>query len=157
MQIDLFAPSEAPIPLKPDPHAGVNMAALHGLAILYTATAMGNNSGIRFMMTVEDAMRWCELPVSRGVLHGTEWAYFWTRVSNFVSCYWLNEEPCIDLADARDDGSWDLRISDAGLRKISVWEFSKHLNPLGVSVKNEPSRIICEIMAGNDAARKEHP
>lgn len=152
-QCGLFAAADTPLPQKPDPHAGVNMAALHELAILYTATEAGNNSGIRFMMTVDDAMKWCENNVSRGVLHGTQWAYFWTRVSNFVTCYWLNDEPCIDLSSARDDGSWDARIEAAGCKKISVWEFSKVLNPLGVQIVNEPSRIISEIMTAN-AMRK---
>ena len=146
-QIGLFAAEETPVPPKPDPHAGVNMKALHDLAVLYTATEAGNNSGIRFMMTVSDAMKWCELPVSKGVLHGTQWAYFWTRVSSFSTCYWLNEEPCIDLHGSADDGSWDKRIADAGCTKISLWEFSRVLNPLGVQVVNEPSRVISEIMA----------
>jgi len=137
-QFGLFDAEETPIPPKPNPHAGVNMAALHDLAILYTATEAGNNSGIRFMMPVEDAMKWCDSPVSRGVLHGTQWAYFFTRLSNFITCYWLNEEPCIDLNHAFDDRSWDERIESLGLKKISVWDFSKVLNPLGVQVVNEP-------------------
>lgn len=151
--LDLFAPAETPIPPKADPHADVNMAALHELAILYTATEAGNNSGIRFMMTVDDAMRWCEQDVSKGVLHGTAWAYFWTRVSSFITCYWLNDEPCIDLRDAKDDGSWDERIAAAGCKKIAVWEFSEVLNPLGVKVENEPSAIINKIMADRDVRK----
>ena len=150
VQLNLFAANDTPVPPKPNPHAGVDMEALHDLAILYTATELGNNSGIRFMMTVEDAMKWCEAPVSRGSLMGTEWAYFWTRVSNFITCYWLNDAPCIDFRDASDDGSWDQRIADAGCKKISAWEFSKVLNPLGVQVVNEPSRIISEIMAARN-------
>lgn len=114
------------------------MEALEKLAILYTATEKGNNSGIRFMMSIEDALQWCASPISKGVLHGTEWAYFWTKVSCFITCYWLNEEPCIDLRDASDNGSWDRRIADMGLKKISVWEFSRVLGPLGVSIVNEP-------------------
>lgn len=141
MQAELFAANEVPVPPKPDPHAGTDMESLKGLAILYTATELGNNSGIRFMMTVEDAMRWCDSPASQGVLHGTAWAYFWTSLANYVNCYWMGEEPIIDLRNALDDGSWDKRIEEAGCKKISVWEFSKVLNPLGVKVINEPSRI----------------
>ena len=138
IQPSLFGAEETPVPPPPDQNRNVDMEALSQLAILYTATAAGNNSGIRFMLSIDDAMRWCESPISQGVLHGTPWAYFFTRVSSYINCYWLNEQPIIDLAHALDDGRWDERISSVGCKKIAVWEFRKHLEPLGVQVINEP-------------------
>ena len=152
MQISLFAPEETPLPPKADAHAGVDMEALRNLAFLYTATETGTNSGIRFMMTLEDAQAWCELPISRGRHYETEWAYFYTSVANFVTCYWCGRAPAIDLTGAADDGSWDERIAAHGFKKISIWDFEKVLRPLGVAVENVPSKIINDIMA--DRARK---
>lgn len=92
MQHALFDAVETPIPPPEDPHRDCDMQALSQMAILYTATEKGNNSGIRFGMSVDDAMAFCESDISRGVLHGTQWAYFWTRLSSFVSCYWIYGE-----------------------------------------------------------------
>ena len=86
-------------------------------AFLYTATEKGNATDIHFMMTLDDAKKWCSLDVSRGNFHGTKWAYFFTTVENFFFCHWGGH-----AADTfkrwRDNGLWDQKISDAGLRKI---------------------------------------
>jgi hypothetical protein len=50
----------------------------------------------------------------------------------------MGEKPCIDLKNTTDNGSWDQRIADVGCQKINLWEFSDVLNPLGVTVINEP-------------------
>lgn len=136
----LFDAVETPIPPPGDPHRDCDMLALSQLAILYTATEKGNNSGIRFGMSVDDAMVFCESDISRGVLHGTRWAYFWTRLSSFISCYWMSELPVIDLHGASDDGSWDARIAALGLVKIDIYDFDEWLRPHGVEVANCPYR-----------------
>lgn len=138
-------PVRAPIP-RPRPHVipapstilapSINWTALDEYALLYTATETGTNSGVRFMMTVEDAQRWCESPESRGFTHGTEWAYFWTRVSNFMRRNDPYEQPgdTLTLARAFDNGSWDERIANAGCVKIDLDDIAGILRPLGVKV-----------------------
>lgn len=108
--------------------------ALDDWALLYTATATGEHSGIHFMMTVEDAMTWCESNISHGVTMGIPWAYFWTSVKNFLSCYWMGESTTIDLTRATDNGKWDEKIAEMGLTKISIYKIPDILGPLGVTV-----------------------
>lgn len=107
---------------------------LHDLAFLYTGTEKGNNSGIRFMMTVKDAQTWCSSPISTGVLHGTRWVYFYTSVYNYLTCHWGTKNPTISIQKLKDNGSWDERINDLGLEKIGFNDFAAVLNPLGVKV-----------------------
>lgn len=110
------------------------MDALQDYAFLYTGTEKGNHSGIRFMMSTADAMTWCQSPLSRGVLHGAEWAYFWTSVRSFVSCYWCAQSPEIDLSKESDNGQWDAKMAQVGVRKIELDEIKSILAPLGVRV-----------------------
>lgn len=70
---------------------GRDNPALDEWCFLYTATETGTNSGIRFMMTRDDAMRWCSSDLSKGVFYGVEWAYFFTSVRNFAYCHWGGE------------------------------------------------------------------
>lgn len=107
---------------------------LDDLAFLYTATEKGNNSGIRFAMSRQDAMTWCESDISRGALHGTAWAYFWTSARNFIECHWGLHKPRLDIRKLQDNGQWDERIAALGLRKISFPEFRSVFGPLGVEV-----------------------
>ena len=127
-------PSMVRMPSAPEPE-GVDWGALDAYALLYTATERGNNSGIRFAMTVDDARAWCSLPESSGVLHGTRWAYFWTTVANFVRCHWGPKEPKIVTAGIVDNGQWDERIAAAGLTKIDVRDFARVFGPLGLDIE----------------------
>lgn len=85
-------------------------------------------------MSVEDAMVWCQSDVSRGVLHGTRWAYFWTRSTRFIEEYG-GKERVLDITGYIDDGSWDERIEVLGLTKIGFERFREVFEPLGVTVK----------------------
>lgn len=111
-------------------------AALEEYAFLYTASESGNNSGIRFMMTTTEAQAWCSDAISRGMLHGTRWAYFYTTVSKFISCHWGTKEPKVVIADLVDNGQWDDRIAAVGLTKISLSDFARVLTPFGVKVES---------------------
>lgn len=133
-QASLFSASETPLPPPVDRHLGVDFKSLENLAFLYTATETGAHSGIRFMMTIDEAMVWCESPVSCGVLHGTRWAYFFTRVSTFVRHYLDGQEPVLDLSGEIDNGAWDARIASLGLKKIGHADFANWLSPHGLSV-----------------------
>ena len=134
---------DIPRPEKPAPQFDVS--GLQDKAFLYTGSEKGNYSGIRFGMSVEEAQKWCGSDVSRGTLHGTQWAYFWTTAANFLSAY----PPPLDLEKHIDNGTWDDRIAAMGLTKVSLWEFEAWLAPHGVEVINSPSRIISEIMKQN--------
>lgn len=118
---------------------------LRSYAFLYTSTEKGNNSGIRFMMSLEDAQEFCSSPKSRGVLHGTYWAYFFTSVYNYIhakDCYSENKHPlsrvktgCINLKGAADDnGKYDRLIEELGLKKINISEIPRFLKAFGIEV-----------------------
>lgn len=109
-------------------------AGLDRLAFLYTATERGNSSGIRFAMSVDDAMTWCESDISRGVLHGTMWAYFWTSARHFLGHWSGYGRAEIDITGYVDDGSWDARIASLGLTKIPLTDFRRVLAKYGVRV-----------------------
>ena len=105
-------------------------AALDEIAFLYTASEKGNCSGIRFALSTEEACAWCSSDVSRGVLHGTQWLYFWTKASAYVRQFGTT----IDLRKAFDNGQWDDRLAALGLTKIGLDDLPKLLDPHGVKV-----------------------
>lgn len=120
-----------------------NEAELDKWAFLYTATAKGNNSGIHFMMTLEDARKWCSSELSRGVYMGAEWAYFFTSVKNFINfhCWGMDSEYRtnkkwgeIDLRHYVDNGKWDKKIEELGLKKYGIYDMKRILEPLGIEV-----------------------
>lgn len=132
MQLDLFG--ALPVPAVPAPVSSGLSEKLKEWAFLYTATEKGNNSGIKFAMTVEDAMAWCESPLSRGAAHQTEWAYFWTSAWNFIGCHWGMQEPRLSLKGVVDNGEWDERIASLGLKKVHYGQFKALFGPMGVEV-----------------------
>lgn len=115
----------------------IDVDALENLAFLYTATATGSNSGIRFMASVEDAKKWCSSDVSKGAHYDAEWHYQWTSVLNFIQRDegYVGVKPVIDISGLVDNGSWDSRIEATGCRKVDLRDFRKVLEPLGVEVK----------------------
>ena len=116
--------SATPAPTVVTPIA--DWAALESLAFLYTATALGNNSGIRFMLTVPDAKVWCSSPESRGIGRGAEWAYFWTSVANWLRNYQGDGDAYgahryeVDVSKLEDNGEWDDKIAAAGVQPARV-------------------------------------
>lgn len=140
-QLSLFDAPEEPKSEKPE--AGEE---LRKWAFLYTSTEHvgGNNKStiIRFMMTVEDAMKWCESDLSKGVMYGGKWAYFWTSVYNFTFCRWGDSKVVLDAH--ADNGTFDERIKSLGLRKYSIAEIPGILRPLGVEceIKGSKERLI---------------
>ena len=116
---------------------------LKKIAFLYTATECGNNSGIRFMMSLEDALIFCGSPKSQGVLHGTHWAFFFTSVYNFLHAHddygetahanarvrnnYINLKGC-----AEDKGTYDWLIDELKLKKYNISAIPKVLAKYGV-------------------------
>ena len=114
--------------------AHLDRDALSRIALLYTATEKGHNSGIRFALpTIEEAQTWCGSPLSRGTLHGTAWVYMWTSALNFIECHW-GQGPTLVTDKIIDNGEWDERVASLGLHKISVADFPDIFRPLGVTV-----------------------
>lgn len=121
----------------PDPVVaddGIDWEGLEDVALLYTATDRGNHSGIKFAASREDAQAWCESAVSRGNIHGTDWAYFWTSAATFLRAF----PPPLVLTGLVDNGEWDERIAAAGVRKIALDELADQLTPLGVQCAGFP-------------------
>ncbi len=108
--------------------------SLADYAFLYTGTATGSNSGIHFMMTIDDAMAWCESNLSHGVYLGNPWAYFFTSVQNFIGCHWGTHKPTLDFRKSKDNGKYDDKITSLGLKKYGFKEIHDILTPLGVEV-----------------------
>lgn len=137
-QLTLFT-EEVPIPpSRPDDYTKARVAERHPdldkYAFLYTATENGNNSGVRFMASLEDAQRWCESEVSKGVLHGARWAYFYTKVSTFITCHWGANDVEIDMSKMTDNGEWDERLASCGVTKNGKRDCKRILEPLGIKV-----------------------
>lgn len=114
--------------------SNVDIEGLSNFAFLFTATEKGTNSGVKFMATVEDAKKWCSSEESKGILHGTKWAYFWTSVSNFIGCHWGAGTPMLNISGLIDNGAWDEKIAASGCKKIGLNEFKAVLTPYGVEV-----------------------
>ncbi|MFT3877157.1 MAG: hypothetical protein QM708_12150 [Propioniciclava sp.] len=123
----------------------VDEAGLRRVAFCYTVTAAGTATGIRFGATVEDAMRWCSSPLSRGVLHGTEWIYCWTSAWNYVrhyrgdsGAYDTGHAYLLDIRGLRDNGLWDDRIASTGCKLFRLEDLPGLLRPMGVEVLADP-------------------
>lgn len=128
-------PKTAPV----RPH--LDYDGLRSVALLYTATERGNHSGVRFGMSIKDAMAWCSSNVSRGQIGGTKWAYFWTSAANYVQVYYRDGWPVFDFSKDFDSGEWDERIAELGLRKYGFDELRSLLAPMGVNVIPPVSRM----------------
>lgn len=113
----------------------IDFDALANYAILYTATETGKNSGIHYVMTLDDAQKWCSSDVSRGQYMGDQWAYFWTSISNYLTCVWMGESDELDLSMLTDDGSWNAKLDAVGVKKIPVETLPELFASYGVKVK----------------------
>ena len=113
------------------------------LTFLYTGTSTGKNSGIKFMLTVEDAQKFCSDPRTAGQLYGSEWAYFYTTVREFL--YRGKKELIvkkIDITKIVDNNSFDPLLAELGCKKIPIEDFHIYLEPLGIEVKGLKRKAI---------------
>lgn len=154
MQLAMFAATEIPAVKIEPPRPPDDLA---NYAFLYTATATGAHSGIRFMMTTEDAKIWCSSPLSRGKRYKDEWSYFFTTVAVFVSVHWGTDGGFrIDLSNSVDDGSWDERIASTGAIKITIQEASSILQGFGYDVIMPEKKRIKNKALDNIATMELH-
>lgn len=130
-QLSLFDIGPAPV---------AEVDALSEIALAYTTTEKANSTGIRFATSVADAQKFCSDDRTRGVLHGTQWAFMWTKASTWIQVLSSTDAPVIDLKGMTDDGSRDSLIEELGINKIELHDFPKVFEPLGVQVKNPPRK-----------------
>lgn len=80
------------------------------IAVVYTASLKGVGQ-LRYFMTVEDAMRFCDDTRSRGFAHGSPWAFFWTSLTNLRASM---GERVIERKNFVDDGRYDWLLAELG-------------------------------------------
>ena len=137
-QLSLFDAAELPKtqPKRKEKRTdSVDLEGLSNYALLYTATETGKNSGIHYVMTVEDAQKWCSSDVSQGQYMGSHWAYFWTSIKNYLTCVWMGDSDVLDLTIVQDNGSWDDKLAAVGVRKIPLKDCPALFAPFGIKVK----------------------
>lgn len=117
-------------------------AAPDGIALVYTATEKGNCTDPHFFLTIDDAMKLCSDERSKGVLHGTRWAYFWTSLKNYASNYWMGDDGGLDFSKFHDNNSRDGLLAELGIEKIDYWEVYELLKNAGFNVKNPMDKGI---------------
>ena len=77
----------------------------------YTASIGGiNASHNMFIVTIEDAMKFCSDDRTKGKLYGKEWMYVWTTAVYYLSVNDINE-----LVFREDNGSQNHIIKELGI------------------------------------------
>lgn len=139
-QLSIFDELDTPAPSKPQAAPHCDLDALADIALVYTTTEKATSTGIRFATSVGDAQKFCSDDRTRGVLHGTQWAFMWTKASTWIQVLSSTDAPVMDLDGMTDDGSRDELISELGISKIDLADFPGVFGPLGVHVENAPKR-----------------
>ena len=152
-QLDLFAtlgPAEAPKAPAPKKAFDAYEASPDGIALVYTATEKGNCTDPHFFLTIDDAMKLCSDERSKGVLHGTRWAYFWTSLKNYASNYWMGDDGGLDFSKFHDNGSRDGLLAELGIEKIDFHEVVALLEKAGFKVRTpvDAHKELAERLSG---------
>lgn len=138
-QLDLFAGLGMDAPKRIDAKEkriqDARENAPEGIALVYTATEKGNSTDPHFFMSIDDAMKLCSDERSKGVLHGTRWAFFWTSLKNYCGNYWDLTLNGLDLSKFYDNGSRDALLDELGIRKMDFHEVVGLLERNGIKVK----------------------
>lgn len=111
---------------------------LKKFALCFTVGEKGGNPQVHFMMSEEDAMKFCQDPRTKGVLRGFRWAYHWTSVFSYLDnareFFDKDKRRILNLKKCKDNGKYDGIIDDLKCRKISLEEIPDVLEPYGVKV-----------------------
>ena len=99
------------------------------LCFLFTAGETTGFSGYRFLVTREDAMKFCSDPRSKGMRYGSKWAYFFLTLSHAFEC---TEK--IELKDIIDNGSFDYLIKELNISIIPKTKWRDLLTPFGFEI-----------------------
>lgn len=108
--MDEFRPKETK---KERRIAEARAAAPDDIALVYTATRGGKATAGHYFMCLDDAKKFCSHPKSKGVLHGNEWAFFWTSLKNYLGNFLDLTEYGIDFS-ADCFRNWTLSLMRRG-------------------------------------------
>lgn len=147
-QLDLFSALGMEEPGKSEKQQRIENArnnAPEGIALVYTATEKGNSTDPHFFMSIDDAMKLCSDERSKGVLHGTKWAFFWTSLKNYCGNYWDLTLNGLDLTKFYDNGSRDALLEELGITKLDFFDVVRQLKRNGISVKISRDMEIHEL------------
>lgn len=108
------------------------------IALVYTATKCGKASCGHFFMTIDDAKKFCSSPKSKGVMHGNEWAFFWTSLENYLGNFLDLTEHGIDFTAFCDNGSRDDLLQELSIDPYEPWDVCAVLEARGFKVKYPP-------------------
>lgn len=133
--MDEFCPAESK---KEQRIANARAAAPEGIALVYTATRAGKATAGHYFMRIEDAKKFCSHPKSKGVVHGNEWAFFWTSLKNYMGNFLDLTEYGIDFSGFCDNGSRDELLNELGICPLNFIEVCKDLELRGFKVKYPP-------------------
>ncbi len=110
-------------------------AAPEDVALVYTATRAGKATAGHFFMCVDDAKRFCSHPKTKGVIHGNEWAFFFTTLKNYLGNYLDLTEGGIDFTNFCDNGSRNDVLRELGIMPLKPSEVFLDLEKRGFVVK----------------------
>lgn len=113
-------------------------AAPEGIALVYTATAHGKASCGHYFMRIEDAKKFCSSSKTKGVLHGNEWAFFWTSLKNYCGNFLDLTEHGVDFTAFCDNGSRDDLLQELCIEPYEPWDVCAVLEARGFKVKYPP-------------------
>lgn len=137
-QLDLFGNEPRHRNEKAERIDAARDAAPENIALLYTCTACGNSTGGHFFMEIDDAKKFCDDDRSRGVLHGTPWAFFWTSLKNYCGNYWDLTLHGVDFSKFCDNGTRDKLCDEIGVHPLNPLRVFDELERGGISVKRPP-------------------
>lgn len=133
--MDEFCPAESK---KEQRIANARAAAPEDIALVYTATRAGKATAGHYFMRIEDAKKFCSHPKSKGVLHGNEWAFFWTSLKNYLGNFLDLTEYGIDFSGFCDNGSGDALLQELGIEPYEAWDVCAVLEKRGFRVIYPP-------------------
>lgn len=118
--------------------ANARAAAPEDIALVYTATRHGKATAGHYFMSIADAKKFCSSPKSKGIIHGNEWAFFWTSLKNYLGNFLDLTEHGIDFSGFCDDGSRDALLEELGILPLNSDEVFNDLERRGFKVKYPP-------------------
>lgn len=127
----------------------INFDKLQDYAFIYTVSR-GGSSGIKFMLSTEDARKWCSSDKSKGGWGMRAWISMYTSAYNFLFVAWTActaDKLQLDLSKCKDDGREDKDLKELGLTKYDFVAIKKILADYGFNVKlpretKESSKIV---------------
>lgn len=133
--MDEFRPKETK---KERRISAARAAAPDDIALVYTATRAGKATSGHYFMRISDAKKFCSHPKSKGVVHGNEWAFFWTSLKNYLGNFLDLTEYGIDFSGFCDNGSRDELLDELGIEPYEAWDVCAVLEKRGFKVIYPP-------------------